>query len=103
MNKYLTGFVSSGLKELTVSANKNITYFGWSNLFVAMAASTSIHTCHLDYNNIGSQGAACLAVALVSNSSLRIVDLESCLISEEGAKVTLVTYLILFLVYTYLL
>lgn len=77
-----------GLKELTLTANNDISAEGWTHLFTAISACSSLRTLNIDYNNIGDYGVGCLAVVLASNHSLQLVDLEGCGITDFGGKVS---------------
>ena len=75
-----------GLVELTLSANHGVSHLGWTQLAIAIAANSQLRNLYIDYNNIGDYGAGVLSVALAASSSLEIVDLEGCGVSEKGAE-----------------
>ncbi|XP_077993469.1 leucine-rich repeat-containing protein 73-like [Glandiceps talaboti] len=79
----------SGLKELILSANPDITTNGWAHFAIAMAASSTIRILHVDYNHIGDYGAGLFAVAIASSKDLEVMDLEATGITEQGGKVLL--------------
>ena len=85
---------NEGLVELTLSANHGVTHLGWTQLAITIAANSQLQNLYLDYNNIGDYGAGELSVALAASSSLEIVDLEGCGVSEKGVEMLLLLLLI---------
>ena len=75
------------LLNFTLSANHGVTHLGWTQLAIAVSANSQLQNLYLDYNNIGDYGAGELSVALASSSSLEIVDLEGCGVSEKGVEI----------------
>ncbi|XP_074648280.1 uncharacterized protein LOC141903837 [Tubulanus polymorphus] len=75
-----------GLSELSLSNNLAITSKGWTKLFIALAASSSLRVLKLDNNTIEDHGAGCLAVAMAANPELQILDVRNTGISSRGAK-----------------
>ncbi|XP_006776512.1 PREDICTED: leucine-rich repeat-containing protein 73, partial [Myotis davidii] len=79
----------SGLKELTLSANPDITPKGWSRLAIAVAHSSQVRVLNLDYNPLGDHVAGMLAVAVASSRTLEVLDLESTGLTNQSAQTLL--------------
>ncbi|XP_013890114.1 leucine-rich repeat-containing protein 73 isoform X2 [Austrofundulus limnaeus] len=62
----------SGLRELTLSANPGISSKGWARLSIAVAHSSQLRVLNLDYNPLGDQIAAMLAVTVASSRTLEV-------------------------------
>lgn len=75
----------TGLLELTLTGNQDISQAGWTQLAMAMANGCSLTSLFLDYTNIGDFGAGIFAVALAASKTMKIIDLEGCGISDTGA------------------
>ena len=74
------------LTELTLSANQKVTPAGWTQLAIAIAASSQLRSLYLDYNNITDFGAGVFAVAMAANSTLEWIDFEGTRITDRGAE-----------------
>ncbi|XP_061915343.1 leucine-rich repeat-containing protein 73 isoform X1 [Entelurus aequoreus] len=79
----------SGLKELTLSANPDVSFKGWSGLAIAVAHSSQLRVLNLDYNELGDQIAGMLAVAVASSRTLEVLDLEGTGLTNQSAQVFL--------------
>ncbi|XP_022089086.1 leucine-rich repeat-containing protein 73-like [Acanthaster planci] len=79
----------SGLKELTLSANPAVTPAGWAYLAVAISSDSCLRVLNLDYNRLGDTGVCMLAVSAASCKTLEVMDLESVGASDQGARVLL--------------
>ena len=73
-------------KELTLSANQNVTPAGWTQLAIGIAASSRLRNLYLDYNNVTDFGAGVFAVAMAANSTLERIDFEGTRITDRGAE-----------------
>ncbi|XP_038072834.1 leucine-rich repeat-containing protein 73-like [Patiria miniata] len=78
-----------GLKELTLSANPAVTPMGWAYLAVAISSDSCLRVLNVDYNRLGDTGVSMLAVSAASCKTLEVLDLESVGASDQGAKVLL--------------
>ena len=76
----------TGLLELTLTGNQDITQAGWAQLAMAIANGCSLTSLFLDYTNIGDFGAGIFAVALAASKTIKIIDFEGCGISDTGAE-----------------
>ena len=74
------------IQDLTLSANQNVTAYGWTQLAMAIAANSQIRGLYLDYNNIGDYGAGIFSVAMAANKNLERLDLEGTGITDKGAQ-----------------
>eukprot|EP00794_Sanderia_malayensis_P020613 gene20613-22647_t len=76
----------SGLHELTLTGNQEITQHGWTQLAMAIANNCSLTNLFLDYTNIGDFGAGVFAVAFAASKTIQVVDLEGCSITDDGGE-----------------
>ena len=74
------------MRELNLSANTDISLLGWTQLAIGLARNTTLEMLYLDYNDLLSEGAAVLAVALSVHPEIRVVDMEGCGIGDDGAS-----------------
>ena len=70
-----------------MSGNSSISCDAWIKFFIALASSNTLKRLYLDYTEVGDQGLKCLAVALATNKTLEVLDLEGTGVTEEGAQV----------------
>lgn len=75
-----------GIQDLTLSANPNVTAYGWTQLAMAMSANSQIRGLYLDYNHLGDYGAGIFSVAMAANRHIERLDLEGTGITDKGAK-----------------
>ena len=87
---YLFSLTLTGLHELTLSANKEVTPIGWTKFAMAMAAGCHLQSLYVDYNPLGDHSINSLAVAVATTKSLRFLDFEACDITNVGAQVIIV-------------
>ena len=77
----------TGLEELVLSSNPEITAKGWAKLGVAMAAGCNLSSLYVDYNELGDSSASCLLVAMAGTKSLETLDMECVGATETTGQV----------------
>ena len=80
-------YIRTGLHELTLSANKDVTSKGWTQFAMAMAAGCHLQSLYVDYNPLGDHSINSFAVAVATTKSLKFLDFEACDITNTGAQV----------------
>ncbi len=78
-----------GLRELTLSANSEVTSTGWLQFCMGLSAECHLQALYLDYNHIGPEAEGGLIVALAGAVSLITLDLESTDLSDRFAELLL--------------
>ncbi len=78
-----------GLRELTLSANIEVTSTGWLQFCMGLSAECHLQALYLDYNHIGPEAEGGLIVALAGAVSLNTLDLESTDLTDKFAELLL--------------
>lgn len=82
----------SGLMDLTISFNPDISTKGWAKFGIALAASNTLRELYVDYNTLGDYAASCILIGLTSNRKIEVLDLESTGVTDDTAQ--LIMYLV---------
>ena len=72
------------LNELDLRSNRSITIKGWKKVSALLEIDTKLEKLNIEYNNIGDEETLVFANALVSNTTLKTLEIGRNRITPEG-------------------